>query len=60
MTSPYFEKTICVYHQKNISGFYYLTFFHSLRTENKLKSHQKVFKNHDYDFLKCQKNLKEY
>ena len=45
---------------KNLSGllrgitsnhkedFYCLNFFHSYRTKNKLKAHQKIFENHDY------------
>ena len=33
---------------KHHGDFYYLNCFHSFRTENKLKSHQKVCKNKDF------------
>ena len=33
---------------KNNGDFYYISCFHSFRTKNKLKKHQKVCENHDY------------
>ena len=33
---------------KHVGDFYCLNCFHSYRTENKLKKHKKVCKNHDY------------
>ena len=33
---------------KNNGDFYYVSCFHSFRTKNKLKKHQKVCENHDY------------
>ena len=31
--------------------FYYLNFFHSYETENKLKKYKNICKNHDYCYL---------
>ena len=46
------KKTVCIVKRINIKkhrgDFYCLNCFHSFRTENKLKSHEKVCKNKDF------------
>ena len=37
---------------KHVGGFYCLHCFHSYRTENKLKKHEKVCNDHDYCYVK--------
>ena len=47
----------------NNGDFYCLNCFHSYRTLNKLKKHERVFNNHDYchvDILEDGKNILEY
>ena len=40
---------------KHDGDFYYLNFFHSYTTENKLKKHKNVCKNHDYCYVEIPK-----
>ena len=40
---------------KYVGGFYCLNCFHSYTTENKLKQHRNVCKNHDYYYLEMSK-----
>ena len=51
MTLSCSEKIICIITQNNLKNkndFYCLNCLHSFRTENKLKSHEKIFKNKDF------------
>ena len=44
---------------KNVGNFYCLTCFHSYATENKLKQHKNVCKNHDYCYVEMLKKDNE-
>ena len=51
MTLSCSKKIICIITQNNLKNkndFYCLNCLHSFRTENKLKSHEKIFKNKDF------------
>ena len=51
MTLSCSKKIICIITQNNLKNkndFYCLNCLHSFRTENKLKSHEKVCKNKDF------------
>ena len=44
---------------KHVGDFYCLNCLHAYRTENKLKKHYNVSKNHDYFYVKMQKQDNE-
>ena len=58
MTLPCGKKLFALFKgitSKHDGDFYCLIFFHSFRTENKLKKHRNVCENHDYCYVEMPK-----
>ena len=55
MALSYCEKFVCITYKgissNHVGDFYCLNCFHSYRTKNKVKKHERVYNDHDYCYV---------